>query len=277
MPGKSATNRRPRPVSVRPSSTGAVAEDYLGTAAGECIECVDCVAVCPTRAVHFGGSARARPEPVGISRREVVASLALGAVGVPFFKVEAREKAPHPLLIRPPGALPEPEFLARCTRCGECMRVCIANGLQPAYLQAGFAGLWSPILVARVGYCEYNCTLCGQVCPTGAIRRLSQEEKHKTKLGLAEFDRSTCLPWKGTSECIVCEEHCPTPQKAIKLRWEDAADADGNLRPLKRPYVDDELCVGCGICETKCPLADKSAIVVTRRGESRAKGEAKWG
>ncbi len=257
--------------------TGAVADDYLGTAAGECIECVDCVAVCPTRAVHFGGSARARPEPVGISRREVVASLALGAVAVPFFKVEAREKAPHPLLIRPPGALPEPEFLARCTRCGECMRVCIANGLQPAYLQAGFAGLWSPILVARVGYCEYNCTLCGQVCPTGAIRRLSQEEKHKTKLGLAEVDRSACLPWKGTSECIVCEEHCPTPQKAIKLRWEDAADEDGNVRPLKRPYVDDELCVGCGICETKCPLADKSAILVTRRGESRAKGDAKWG
>jgi Pyruvate/2-oxoacid:ferredoxin oxidoreductase delta subunit len=149
------------------------------------------------------------------------------------------------------------------------MRVCIANGLQPAVFEAGLIGVWSPVLIPRMGYCEYNCTLCGQVCPTGAIRRLEPAEKARVRIGLAEFDRNHCLPWKGDSECIVCEEHCPTPEKAIKLR-DETVETPGGTRTFKRPYVDEKLCIGCGICETKCPLPDRSAIVVTSRGESRA-------
>jgi MauM/NapG family ferredoxin protein len=251
---------------------GAIGGDVAVTDHGECIECMDCQAVCPEEVIHFSGREGRKPAAVDLTRRGVLASAALGAVTVPFFRVEAHGKAPDPLLIRPPGALPEGEFLARCTRCGECMRVCIANGLQPTWFEAGIEGMWSPILVSRIGYCEYNCTLCGQVCPTGAIRRLPLPEKRKTKLGLAYVDRSRCLPWAGQSDCIVCEEHCPTWSKAIVFREERTQTARGEWRMFKKPYIDEDLCVGCGICETKCPLTDRAAVLVTSRGETRSTG-----
>jgi len=250
----------------------AVGADYFSTNRSDCIGCMDCRALCPEQAIVFSGAVESRQLPIGLSRRELLYSAGLGLVSVPMFGTEGYVKDPDPGLIRPPGALPEEKFLARCTRCGECMRVCIANGLQPSLFEAGLPGLWSPVLVPRIGYCEYNCTLCGQVCPTGAIKRLSIEEKHKTKLGLAEVDRSHCLPWKGDSECLVCEEHCPTADKAIKLREERVTTISGETRTFKRPYIDEKLCVGCGICETKCPLSDRAAIFVTSRGESRAGG-----
>ena len=75
------------------------------------------------------------------------------------------------------------------------MKVCIGGALHPAWLEAGPVGLWTPLLVARVGYCEYNCTLCGQVCPTGAIKRLPVEVKRKTVIGRAVFDKDRCLPF----------------------------------------------------------------------------------
>ncbi|GAB4239143.1 MAG: 4Fe-4S binding protein [Deltaproteobacteria bacterium] len=251
---------------------GAIGAGAAATDHGECVECMDCQAVCPEEVIHFTGKEGRAPVAVDLTRRGVVASVALGAVTVPFFRVEAHGKAPSPSLIRPPGALAEREFLARCTRCGECMRVCIANGLQPTWFEAGIEGMWSPVLVPRIGYCEYNCTLCGQVCPTGAIRRLPLLEKRKVRLGLAWIDRSRCLPWKGESDCIVCEEHCPTGSKAIVLREERTQTQGGEWKTFQKPYIEDALCVGCGICETKCPLPDRAAIRVTSRGETRSTG-----
>ena len=128
---------------------GAIGGDVAVTDHGECIECMDCQAVCPEEVIHFSGKEGRKPAAVDLTRRGVLASAALGAVTVPFFRVEAHGKAQDPLLIRPPGALPEGEFLARCTRCGECMRVCIANGLQPTWFEAGLEGMWSPILVSQ--------------------------------------------------------------------------------------------------------------------------------
>jgi MauM/NapG family ferredoxin protein len=249
---------------------GAIKSDFVTTDRAECIECLDCRAVCPEHVISFTGKDVPQGSGLDVTRRGLVSSMALGVAAVPVFLSEGHLKAPSEKLIRPPGALPEEKFLARCTRCGECMRVCIANGLQPSLFEAGLAGLWSPVLVPRIGYCEYNCTLCGQVCPTGAVRRLTPDEKRKVKLGLAELDRSHCLPWKGDSDCIVCEEHCPTADKAIKLREEKVITMSGDEKVFKRPYVDEKLCVGCGICETKCPLTDRAAIRVTSRGESRS-------
>ena len=248
---------------------GAIHDD-VETFHGECVGCMDCQVICPEEVIRFSGKEGRREAAVDLTRRGLMTSAALGAFTVPFFRVEARRKAPDPGLIRPPGALSEDGFLARCTRCGECMRVCIANGLQPTWFEAGLEGMWSPVLVPRIGYCEFNCTLCGQVCPTGAIRRLPLADKKKVVIGLAEVDRSRCLPWRGQSDCIVCEEHCPTAQKAILMKEEKGMTITGEVRVFKRPYIDERLCIGCGICETKCPLTDRGAVYVTSRGESRA-------
>ncbi len=196
-------------------------------------------------------------------------SVAAGAVLPAFVASTAARKLPNPGLIRPPGALAEPDFVARCVRCGECMKVCINNALQPSALEAGVEGIFSPRLVPRLGYCEYNCTLCGQVCPTGAIRPLPLIEKQRTVIGRAVFDHNRCLPWAKGIPCLVCQEHCPTADKAIRLRPAVVIDQNGNSVTLQQPYVVDSLCIGCGICENKCPLPDEAAVRVTREGESR--------
>jgi MauM/NapG family ferredoxin protein len=248
---------------------GAINEErHISTL--DCNLCMDCVDMCPGNKISFGFQQKDVARPVfTLSRRTFLGSLAVGAV-LPFF-LDARTmaKRPDPYLVRPPGALPEDEFLGRCIRCGECMKVCIGNGLQPTFLAAGLEGIFSPRLNARTGYCEYNCTLCGQVCPTGALTQLTMAQKHVSKIGNIFFDKNRCLPYAKGIPCIVCEEHCPTPDKAIQFREAQVLNSKGEKVLVKQPYVIDERCIGCGICETKCPLPGQSAVRVTSAGENR--------
>ena len=247
--------------------SGAVRAD--GHQRSECLLCMDCTGFCPEERVKFSVRAPQRSGPgIDLERRGVVTALACGALAAPVVRIAPSAERTNPYLIRPPGAVAEQEFLERCVRCGECMKVCIGGALHPAWTEAGPVGLWTPLLVARVGYCEYNCTLCGQVCPTGAIKRLALEPKRKTVIGRAVFDKDRCLPFAKGVECLVCEEHCPTGEKAIVFEEKDVL-VDGLSRRLKIPRVVDKLCIGCGICETKCPLEGASAIRVISEGESR--------
>jgi polyferredoxin len=236
----------------------------------DCNFCMDCVDLCPANKISFTFQHDGTAVPAfSIKRRTFLSSLAAGAV-LPFFlNTRTMAKRPDPFLVRPPGALPEDEFLGRCVRCGECMKVCIGNGLQPTFLSGGLEGMFSPRLNARTGYCEFNCTLCGQVCPTGALTELTLAQKHVTKIGNIFFDKNRCLPFAKGIPCIVCEEHCPTPDKAIQFREAQLLNSKGKKVWVKQPYVIDERCIGCGICETKCPLPGQSAVRLTSAGESR--------
>jgi len=237
----------------------------------ECIYCWNCEDLCPEGASHFQILGKERPTlGVNLERRMLLTSALGGALMVPLVRAGSFAALPSPHLIRPPGAVPEKEFLQRCIRCGECMKVCPTHGLQPALLQGGWEGLWSPVLIPRIGYCEYSCTLCGQVCPTGAIHRLPLSEKQKVCIGLAFVDKDRCLPYDQGIPCIVCEEHCPTPKKAIWLEKGSARDRRGNLKRVQLPRVDFDLCIGCGICEKRCPVLDLPAIRVSCIGESRS-------
>jgi len=234
----------------------------------ECLLCFSCGAVCPKEAIHYRWQFPwgERITGIDLQRRRILQASAAGLLTAAVLAVEPRRKTLHPLLIRPPGAVDEERFGALCIRCGSCLKVCPTNGLQPTLREAGWGGLWTPILVPRLGYCEYNCTLCGQVCPSGAIRRLNLTEKRREVIGEAWIDRHRCLPYAAAKSCIVCEEHCPTSPKAIWFQEMPVATRDGKKVLLKQPVVDLQYCIGCGVCETKCPVGPPAAIRVFRRG-----------
>ncbi|MEI7891633.1 MAG: 4Fe-4S binding protein [Myxococcales bacterium] len=256
----------------------------------ECHMCMNCEGACPEDVIKFRllpnrKSAIVTPD---VDRRTTLAAVGAGAAFLPAVRVaDALDVNYHSKVIRPPGAVEERAFLERCIRCAECMKVCPNNALHPSLLEAGIEGIWSPILIARVGYCEHSCVLCGQVCPTGAIQKITEKEKTgigmaPVKIGTAFYDHGRCLPWSMGTPCIVCEEFCPTSPKAIWVEEvmapmrEAKFGADGTepamkLVKLQRPHVDPSLCIGCGACEKVCPVQDQPAVYVTSVGETRSK------
>lgn len=240
----------------------------------ECMLCFNCFYACPEDAVVFRlkWPPKANKAP-DIGRRAVLGGL-VGGVSLPLLgRLDGRiHKVSDARLIRPPGAVPEKDFLKLCQRCGLCMKVCPTNAINPTLTEAGMAGFWTPNLIMLQGYCEYTCTLCGSVCPTGAIHHLSVKEKIKSpiRIGSAYIYRGRCLPWAENGPCIVCEEHCPTSPKAIHLKEETYLSGNGKTIRVKRPYVDLNTCVGCGICENKCPVRGRPAIRVMAAGETRS-------
>jgi MauM/NapG family ferredoxin protein len=238
---------------------------------GECVYCYSCASRCPTAAITFPiAISTVRAKSVNFGRRKWMLSTILGMAIAPLFHISESVKRASAKLIRPPGALPEPKFLASCVKCSECMKVCPTNALQPAWDQAGPEGLWTPVLVPKIGYCEYFCSLCTQVCPTGALKELKIAEKINVKIGSAWINKNRCIPYAFGEPCSVCEEKCPTSPKAISMISSEAVLPDGSWATQKVPVVDLGLCIGCGICETKCPVSDDPAIYCTGLGESRS-------
>jgi polyferredoxin len=250
----------------------------------ECVLCMNCVGVCPHNSLQFRFF-RKEPEVAtpDIGRRKTLTGLVAGAAVVPLMRANTGlVKGRHADLLRPPGALDEPDFLSRCIRCGECMKVCPNTALHPTLNEAGLEGLWTPTLVPRIGYCEPSCVSCSEVCPTGAIWQITPKDKgwvvgvgqqsQPIRLGTAFYDRGRCLPWAMATDCIVCEEWCPVSPKAIYVEEAQVVDSEGNTKTLKQPRIDPSRCVGCGACEFACPLQERPAVSVTSIGESRSPG-----
>lgn len=239
----------------------------------ECIECFNCGEKCPPKAKSITYRFRWRPyhSKPDFSRRQFITTSASSILTVGLLSLGMKNRTSSAKIIRPPGSLPEDEFLDRCLRCLECVRICSSNGkcLQPVGFEQNLLELWTPVASMREGYCEYNCNLCGLVCPTDAILPLPLALKKQTPMGLAYFDKNLCIPFARHEDCLVCEEHCPTPDKAIKFDLKMALLSDGSSRMVKYPYVVRELCIGCGICEHKCPLPTLPGVLVTRENEKR--------
>jgi polyferredoxin len=232
--------------------TGAIDSENRRIDPAECIGCLACLRECPDRSIGF--RIKPAPAPLDIGRREAILALGSAVVAAPLARGLIHRKLQGRLL-RPPGSIPEPDFLAACIHCGRCMKVCPTNGLQPAILESGFDGLWTPRLVPRIGGCEKNCNMCGQVCPTSAIRNLPLEEKTYARIGTAVIDRSRCLAWEQDRACLVCDEACQ--YNAIDPRNETIQGTT-----LGRPFVNESICVGCGLCESRCPVDGPAAIQV---------------
>jgi ferredoxin len=228
---------------------------------------MECLENCPRSQISFTpvrtGFSAAAGQAYDPGRREALLALGMTAAWLALNRSGLLAKRESPFLLRPPGAReqnPDVVALTRCTRCNECIRACPTSALQPAVFEAGLQGFASPVLVPRLGYCDYACNACGQVCPVQAIPALSLDEKRLQVIGKAYIDENRCIPWADRQPCIVCEEMCPLPQKAIQLETKTLWAPDGAQVDLQLPHVVRELCIGCGICEYKCPVSGQAAI-----------------
>jgi NAD-dependent dihydropyrimidine dehydrogenase PreA subunit len=203
----------------------------------------------------------------------VVGGVGLTAVTKTFGA--ARGSGDAVLLVRPPGSVPEREFLQLCIRCGECFKVCPNHVLEPLGFEQGLEGLWTPRVHADRAGCESSCNACGQVCPTGAIRALPIAEKSVCRMGLAIVDQQTCLPFAGREACRLCVDECQAAGYDAIEFVATGTEVDESGQPIEgtgflAPVVRAELCVGCGLCQTRCyainvkekELLTRSAIVV---------------
>jgi len=249
----------------------AIPKEAHDTSYADCTLCLECEAACPNHGIQFGlgglagkqwqrgqrvilnsGGARlmgryTKTSPatgLRLSRREALSGVAVGLAGLAVSPLVG--VAPQSKVLRPPGALPEEQFLKTCIACQECIRVCPTHGLRPVLLEAGLAGIGTPRLVPRQGGCSLNPScpdLCAQVCPVDALLPVQPID---LKLGLAEVDRGLCLAWDQGVKCLVCVEACLV-QAAVSYQG--------------RVTVDPQRCTGCGRCESGCPVAG-SAIHV---------------
>ncbi|MEZ5944292.1 MAG: 4Fe-4S binding protein [Planctomycetaceae bacterium] len=259
----------------------------------DCTLCQSCAGVCPTHAIKFVGrwedeqlkecnDPPTKETPLG--RRGFIATAvgtvagtvggASAAAATSMFGANLADPNTH-RPVRPPGSVPELEFLQMCIRCGECFKACPSDVLQPLGFQQGLEGLWTPHVVADWSGCSSGCNSCGQVCPTGAIRALPIEEKKAARMGLAIVNESTCLPYAGREACQLCVDECnQAGYHAIEFQ-QVGTEVDAEGRPIEgtgylAPVVLADQCVGCGLCQTRCHainvktkgLLNKSAIII---------------
>jgi len=233
---------------------GAIETGEFTSDPAECITCMDCAAPCPQRAISF----TARPGYRGTyefnpARREFLASAgtAAAAIGVLSLDLGKSEK-PH--LLRPPGVVDEDAFLAKCIRCGQCVKACSTHALHPATLEAGWDAFGTPVLKPYLGYCNYDCHACGHVCPSGAIPPLSLEEKRKQVIGTAYVKQELCI------SCNLCYGECPVEGTLLEV------EGERKRKKVIFPHVEPDLCIGCGACESVCPVEGELAIRVYAPG-----------
>jgi ferredoxin len=230
-----------------------------------CIGCFNCIAACPTVGMSYRGRWKKTSNILPIvneGRRKVLKTSVLPAIGllVPIMGVEAvpgksqngfGENRKHP--ISPPGSLGVRRFSNLCTACHLCISSCPTQVLLPSFLEYGIAGVFQPKMNYDASYCNFDCVLCSQVCPTGAILPLDVSLKKEVQIGRVQFIKDDCIVVSKKKDCGACSEHCPT--KAVTMVPYE--------KKLMVPEVNNEVCVGCGACEHACPVLPNKAIYVS--------------
>lgn len=155
--------------------------------------------------------------------------------------------------LTPAGSLSARNMKQHCTACQLCISVCENAVLRPSISLETFM---QPQMSYERGYCRPECVKCSEVCPAGAIKKISKEDKSSIQIGHAVWIRDNCIPISDKQECGNCSRHCPAA--AIVMIPSDTKDP----KSLKIPAIDTERCIGCGACENLCPSRPFSAIYV---------------
>ncbi len=237
-----------------------------------CVACMDCLGKCNRGAISYtrrrapkpAEAAAGRTAEVDASRRSFLSIAALLAASATvkaqqkkvdggLAAIEAKKIPDRSCALVPAGAESLRHFTQHCTGCQLCVSVCPNQVLRPS---TGIMTLMQPEMSYERGYCRPECTRCSEVCPTGAIERVTAAEKSSIQIGHAVWVRANCIPLTDGMACGNCARHCPTG--AIRMVKADPEDSGSALIPA----IDTERCIGCGACENLCPARPFSAIYV---------------
>ncbi len=273
----------------------AIKPDFT-TRTSDCTLCQSCGGVCPTHSIHFTGrldfvELKTPNDPptleTALGRRGFLSaavgtgSSLAGGVFTALAIGGGETAGTQTIPVRPPGSVPESSFLQMCIRCGECFKACPSDVLQPMGFEQGLNSLWTPEVVADWAGCASSCNACGQVCPTGAISALPLEEKRYVRMGLAVINSETCLPLAGRGACQLCVDECTAAGYNALEFIQTGTQVDEQGNPVAgsgflAPYLLPDLCVGCGLCQTRCygiNVADRGVLkqssIVIEAGEGR--------
>lgn len=224
-----------------------------------CVDCFDCLEACKQKALVYAPSLKTNT--VNPSKRRFLIAGLLTAGTAPKLIAQAQQtiaslegkkayKKKNP--ITPPGSVSQEHFQKQCTSCHLCVSKCPSHVLKPAFMEYGLAGMMQPTVSFEKGFCNFDCTVCGDVCPNGAILPLTAEKKHLTQMGYVVFIKENCIVLTDGTSCGACSEHCPT-QAVAMVPYKDG---------LTIPQVNKEICVGCGGCEFVCPARPFRAIYI---------------
>ena len=246
---------------------GCIDSRWKTVDSSRCVGCCNCLAVCRKDALRFENRWR-RPVPAAQpdrERREFLlnsGALLLGLTGVPEPARVIIQSKPTTIPERvtsptsPPGSGSIAHFTATCTACHLCVSACPSRVLVPSLFEFGLEGMMQPRMNFHSGHCNYDCTICMDICPSGAILPLGVERKRLTQLGVARFIKENCVVFTDNTACGACSEHCPT--KAVDMvPYPNPAN-----KPLKIPEMKPDFCIGCGGCEHACPTRPYKAICV---------------
>lgn len=225
-----------------------------------CVTCYNCLSVCKKSSIKYTSKKRhtiSESEPKNTTRRTFLLTSGAVVSSLAYAKaskiIGEKNNTIKRQVIMPPGAQTLDHFNTKCTGCQLCVDKCPMKVLKPASLQYGVAGIMQPHLEFSTHiFCSFDCNICSSVCPTGALKEMSIEEKKLVQIGIAKFNKDRCIVSVDETDCGACSEHCPT-QAVHMVPYKNG---------LTIPEVTENLCIGCGGCESICPAKPSVAIYV---------------
>jgi ferredoxin len=254
-----------------------------------CVSCFDCISSCPDNSITFTTKRIIKKEPATItgiapdaqaSRRNFLATtLVMAATAVEMtaqqkkrsmidIPAEYKENRKRTTPISPPGSEGHAHLNQHCTACLLCVAQCPVKILRPSVNEYGWMSVMQPVMSYEKGYCLTHCTVCSDVCPTDAIRKITPADKTRIAVGHALYVRDNCIVVKDDVNCDGCWRICPTEAitRVTRDGGQPAPETDINsdeyLKQRLVPSVDNEKCIGCGACEYICPARPLAAIYV---------------